>query len=71
MNKEIELAQCIFFDISDVLSLIKHQIANDDEIDCPHCMESHDSRKMFVETMTNIQDQAVALENRLADYRSK
>ena len=68
MNKDLELAKCIFFDSSDVLSLIKHQVTNDDEIDCPHCMQSHDSRKMFVETMTNIQEQAKELEHRLTDY---
>jgi hypothetical protein len=65
-NRDIELAQCIFFDASDALWM-QYQIDNTDEIDCSQCGESHDSRKMFVEQMTNIQDQALELEKRLCE----
>jgi len=66
-NRDIELAQCIFFDASDALELLRHQIDNKDEVDCSQCGETHDSRKMFVEQMKNIQDQAQELENRLCE----
>ena len=66
-NRDVELAQCIFFDASDALELLRHQIDNKDEVDCSQCGETHDSRKMFVEQMTNIQEQAVELESRFSE----
>jgi hypothetical protein len=69
-NRDIELAQCIFFDASDALNYLEvggFWIDNKDEVDCSQCGETHDSRKMFVEQMTNIQDQALELEKRLCE----
>ena len=65
---EIELAQSIFFDASDALNNLEVGgiwIDNKDEVECSQCGDTHDSRKMFVEQMTNIQDQALELEKQL------
>ena len=64
----IELVQSIFCDASDALNNLEVGgiwIDDKDEVDCSQCMESHDSRKMFVEQMRNIQDQALELEKQL------
>ena len=66
-ERNIELAQSIFFDASDALAILRHQIDDTDAVDCSQCGEEHSSRRMFVEQMTNIQDQALELENRLCD----
>ena len=71
-EKNIELAQSIFCDASDALNNLEIGgiwIDDTDEVDCSQCMESHDSRKMFVEQMKNIQDQALELENRLCQCK--
>jgi len=66
-NRDIELAQCVFFDACDALELLRHQIDDTDAVDCSQCGDVHSSRKMFVEQMENIKEQAQELEKRLTN----
>ena len=72
VEMNIELAQSIFFDASDALNNLEIGgiwIDDTDEVDCSQCMEEHSSRKMFIEQMKNIQDQALELERRLCQCK--
>ena len=70
-ERNIELAQSIFFDASDALELLSHQIDNTDAIECSQCGEEHSSRQMFIESMENIKDEALELENRLCKCKEE